>query len=66
MALKRYIGTDDQAEFEKVENKARVIGYTRLLRRTIRRPDEEGAQEKIAYYKEKLTEVIDKVDTLEF
>ena len=66
MSLKSYIGTEYEARFTEVENKARVIGYTRLLRRTIRRPDEEGAQEKIAYYKEKLIEVIDKVDTLEF
>ena len=43
-----------------------MIGYTRLLRRTVRRPDEDGAAEKIAYYKKRLIEVIDKVDTLEF
>ena len=66
MSLKKYLGTEDETVWRDVENKARVIGYTRLLRRTIRRPDEEGAQEKIAYYKEKLIELINKVDTLEF
>ena len=66
MALKKYLGTEDEAVCREVETKARVIGYTRLLRRTVRRPDEEGAQEKIAYYKKMLVEVIDKVDTLEF
>ena len=66
MSLERYLGTNDEAICNEVENKARVIGYTRLLRRTVRRPDEEGAKEKIAYYKEKLIEVIGKVDTLEF
>ena len=66
LALKRYLGTDDEALCREVENKARVIGYTRLLRRTVRRPNEDGAQEKIAYYKAKLIEVIGKVDTLEF
>jgi hypothetical protein len=66
MALKMYLGTDDEALCRAVENKARVIGYTRLLRRTIRRPNEDGAQEKIAHYKKQLIEVIDKVDTLEF
>ena len=66
MSLKGYLGTDDEETFREVENKARVIGYTRLLRRTVRRPNEGGAKEKIAYYKEKLIEVIDKVDTLEF
>jgi uncharacterized protein (TIGR02172 family) len=66
MALKMYLGTDDEALCRAVENKARVIGYTRLLRRTVRRPNEDGAQEKIAHYKKQLIEVIDKVDTLEF
>ena len=66
MSLRRYLGTDDEALCDEVENKARVIGHTRLLRRTVRRLNEEGAKEKIAYYKKKLIEVIDKVDTLEF
>ena len=58
--------SDAQELCTDVENKARVIGYMRLLRRSVRRPDEDGAQEKIAYYKKQLIEVIDKVDTLEF
>ena len=66
MSLMRYLGTESEELFQDVENKARVIGYTRLLRRTVRRPDEEGAQEKIEYYQKKLIEVIDKVDTLKF
>ena len=66
MSLKAYLGTDDAERIEDVENKARVIGYTRLLRRTVRRPDEEGAQEKIAHYKKSLIEVIGKVDSLKF
>ena len=66
MALKRYLGTDDIEACKALENKARVIGYTRLLRRTIRRANEEGAAEKIAHYKKQLVEVIDKVDTLVF
>ena len=66
ISLKKYLGTEDDAVFESVQNKARVIGYTRLLRRSARRLNEDGAQEKIKYYTEKLTEVIGKVDTLEF
>ena len=66
MSLGKYLGTEDEALCREVENKARMIGYTRLLRRTVRRPDEDGAAEKIAYYKKRLIEVIDKVDTLEF
>ena len=66
MSLQKYLGTDDAERYCEVENKARVIGYTRLLRRSVRRPDEEGSKEKIEYYKEKLIEVINKVDTLKF
>ena len=66
LSLKKYLGTEDEALCRDVENKARVIGYTRLLRRTLRRANEEGAQEKIAHYKKQLVEVIDSVDTLEF
>jgi hypothetical protein len=66
MSIRKYLNDADDSVCKDLENKARVIGYMRLLRRTIRRPDEDGAQEKIAFYKEKLIEVIDKVDTLEF
>ena len=66
MSLKRYLGTDDEAACRELENKARVIGYTRLLRRTLRRSDEAGAQEKIAHYKQQLIKFIDKVDSLSF
>ena len=37
MSLKKYLGTDDEERFCEVEDKARVIGYMRLLRRTARR-----------------------------
>ena len=66
MVLKKYLGTEDEELCRAVENKARVIGYTRLLRRSIRRPDEEGAEKLIKYYKEHLIDVIHQVDTLTF
>ena len=66
LSLQKYLGTENEELCRAVENKARVIGYTRLLRRTVRRPDEVGAREKIAYYKKHLIEVIDKVETLDF
>ena len=65
-SLKKYLGTEDAERCTEVENKARVIGYTRLLRRSIRRTEEDGAAEKVAYYTKKLTELIDKVDSLDF
>ena len=66
MSLKRYLGSDDEEYCRSVEDKARVIGYMRLLRRSIRRPEEKNAQANIAYYKSKLVELIDKVDSLTF
>jgi uncharacterized protein (TIGR02172 family) len=66
MSLQKYLGTSDEELCREVENKARVIGYTRLLRRSVRRPNEEGAEKKIAHYKKQLIEVINQVDTLEF
>ena len=65
-SLQKYLGTEDAERCTEVENKARVIGYTRLLRRSIRRTEEDGAAEKVAYYTKKLTELIDKVDSLDF
>jgi aminoglycoside phosphotransferase (APT) family kinase protein len=66
LSLKMYLGTDDEARFKEVETKASVIGYTRLLRRTARRISEPGSHEKIEYYKKRLVETINKVDTLDF
>ena len=66
LSLKRYLTTEDESRLCEVEDKARVIGYTRLLRRSVRRPNEAGAKENIAYYREKLIELINKVDTLIF
>ena len=59
-------GASESELCREVENKARVIGYTRLLRRTVRRPEEAGAAERIEYYKKHLTELIDRVDSLVF
>ena len=65
MALKMYLGTDDEEICKSVEEKAMIIGYTRLLRRAVRRPDETSPV-KIAKYKEILGILLDKVDTLTF
>ncbi|MBO5907662.1 MAG: anti-sigma factor antagonist [Clostridia bacterium] len=66
LALRKYLGTEDATAIAQLENKARIIGYTRLLRRTIRRPDEQGAKERKEHYTKQLTALIDKVDTLLF
>ena len=66
MTLKMYLGTDDEAVCKSVAEKAMVIGYTRMLRRAIRRPDEADSPAKIARCKEMLAVLLDKVDTLDF
>ena len=57
-----YYKDKDEAFKSSVLDKAKVIGYARALRRTIkRRPDE---KELIEHYKSKLIEYVDKVDSL--
>ncbi len=57
-----YFEGKDAAYKEDVLHKAMVLGYARVLRRTIKRkPD---AKEEIEYYKKQLIEYVDKVDSL--
>ena len=64
--LPLYLNTNDEARIHEVENKAKIIGYTRLLRRTIKREGFDKSADKITYYKDKLISLIDEVDTLIF
>ncbi len=66
MALKMYLGTDDEEVCRSVMEKAMVVGYTRMLRRAIRRPDEAESPAKIARCKEMLEVLLNKVDNLIF
>lgn len=64
-ALAMYLNTDDKSRIDEVENKAKIIGYMRLLRRTIRR-SEPNREQLIAFYKERLLNLIPTVDELTF
>ncbi|MBQ6438972.1 MAG: anti-sigma factor antagonist [Mogibacterium sp.] len=66
--LAKYLGTDDEAVIRSVEDKARIIGYTRLIRRSIRRGGLEDPKRKaeIDHWTKELIELIDKTDTLLF
>ena len=66
MSLKMYLGTDDEEVCRSVAEKAMIIGYTRMLRRAIRRPEEAESPAKIARCKEVLAVLLSKVDTLVF
>ena len=63
LSLARYLGTDDEQKITDAENKAKIIGYMRLLRRCLRRNADERT---VNHYKANLTEALDKVDTLIF
>ena len=65
-SLKMYLGTDDEAFCQSVAEKAMIIGYTRMLRRAARRPDEADSPAKIAKCKEMLSILLEKVDSLVF
>ena len=66
--LRLYFGTDDEAKLKEYENKAKIVGYTRMLRRTIRRNgyNTEQGQKDIASCKQHLAELLPIVDSLEF
>jgi aminoglycoside phosphotransferase (APT) family kinase protein len=65
--LPLYLNSDDEAYIRSVAEKAMVVGYTRLLRRTLRRdPDSELGKASIAFYTQRLIELLDRVDSLEF
>ena len=66
MSLKMYLGTEDEEMCRSVAEKAMIIGYTRMLRRALRRPEEADSPAKIARCKEMLAVLLDKVDTLVF
>ena len=64
-ALAMYLETDDEKRLKEVEDKAKIIGYMRLLRRTIRR-NEPKRDELIAYYRRKLIDLVPAVNELTF
>ena len=65
-SLNLYFGTDDAARLAEIENKARIVGYTRLIRRSIRRGGLESDKETIDFYIANLIDLLHKTDTLMF
>ena len=66
--LVSYLGTDDEDYIRSVENKARILGYTRLIRRAIRRDEvsTKKGREAFEFRKEKLLTLLSETDTLLF
>ena len=66
LALKTYLGSEDEAYCRSIAEKAMVVGYTRMLRRAIRHPEEESSPAKIARCKEMLGILLEKTDSICF
>lgn len=67
-ALCRYLEGEDEAFVDSVEEKAMVIGYARLMRRTLKRGglETEFGRATIDHCRERLYELLDKLDSLWF
>ena len=66
--LASYLGTDNENKIKEVENKARLVGYARIIRRAIRiggLETEEGKAE-IDHWTNELVELLKTTDTLLF
>ena len=65
-SLAKYLETDDQAKLDEVENKAKVVGYMRLLRRLIRRggQDAELSHANIEHYIKEISRLVPTIDSL--
>ena len=66
--LAAYLETTDEATIQALEDRARILGYARLIRRSIRRQGletEEGRAE-IDFWKERLIALLSRIDSLLF
>lgn len=63
-----YAGTDDAAVIESLSDRARIIGYTRLIRRSIRRGGLEDEQRKkeIDHWTEELIGLVSRINCLSY
>ena len=66
--LKLYLGTEDEAVLKSVEEKAEIVGNTRMMRRCIRRVGIDTAEGKafLDFCKARFTELLPRIDTLTF
>ncbi len=64
-SLAMYFETQDESRINEIENKARIIGYMRLLRRTIRR-NEANREQMTEFYRDRLLKLLSSVDELTF
>ena len=67
-SLAAYLGTNCSAKIKEVEDKARILGYTRMIRRSIRRKgmETEAGRAEIELWKKELLSLLETTDTLLF
>ncbi len=64
-SLEKYYNTTDKSIIDDVYNKSALIGYSRIMRRTIRRdPNSQKGKELIEHCKEEIIRLLDVVDNL--
>lgn len=68
LAMSKYLGTTDEKRVQEVVDKARIVGYTRIMRRTIRRLGLDTPEGKpiVDNCRKHLDELLAKYNTLEF
>ena len=66
--LAAYLETNCETKLREVEDKARILGYTRLIRRSIRRKglETEAGRAEIEHWKGELLSLLERTDTLLF
>lgn len=64
-SLSMYLGTEDESVIDDVENKAKIVGYMRLLRRSINRKTDDR-EALIEYYTKELIRLIPLTKELTF
>lgn len=64
--LQLYLGTNDEARLTEIENKARIVGYIKLLRYVIRRIgiDTEEGRKQAEYLKNELKTLVNQTESL--
>ena len=63
-----YAGTDDASVLKSLEDRARIIGYTRLIRRSIRRGglNNEKGKKEIDHWTKELIDLVSRIDALSY
>ena len=66
--MRKYLNTDDDTVIKEVMNKARIVGYTKMLRRIVKRNklETEDGKRRFELFKGELLELLEVTDELDF